>query len=171
MGRIVKAAMAVEPPAGPGEAAAEPAGSEAVAAEVTELLAAARVAANADRLAALDAAVVLARKMAEKIVGRAVELDAGVMREIAAGALAAAKPGKHAVLLRMHPEDLALIEGTRGQWLAEAGNRADVRLLADASVGRHGCVVETAVSRLDARLQTQLDALERALRGAMRARA
>jgi len=37
--------------------------------------------------------------------------------------------------------------------------------VADASVGRNGCVVETPVGRLDARLQTQLDALERALRG------
>jgi flagellar biosynthesis/type III secretory pathway protein FliH len=40
-----------------------------------------------------------------------------------------------------------------------------VRVVDDPAIGRHGCVVETAVGRLDARLQTQLDALERALRG------
>ena len=145
---------------------AAPSGADAVAAEVTEVLVAARAAANADRVAAKDAALLLARKMAEKIVGRSVEVDPDVMREIAAQALAAAKPGMQAVLLRVHPDDLALIEGTRAKWLAEAAAKADVRMVADASVGRHGCVVETSVGRLDARLQTQLDALERALRGA-----
>jgi len=37
--------------------------------------------------------------------------------------------------------------------------------VADPAIGRHGCVVETVVGRLDARLDTQLDALEKALRG------
>jgi len=120
------------------------------------MLAAARAVANQERAAARDAAVLLARKMAEKIVGHAV----------AARALDAAKPGRESVLLRVHPDDLASLAGTQAEWLAEASVKADVKLIADATVGRYGCVVETAVGRLDARLQTQLDALERALRGA-----
>ena len=166
MGHIVKAASAAPPRGGHGATASEPASAGALAAEVTEVLVAARALANADRLAAKDAAVVLARKMAEKIVGHTIDLDPVVMREIAARALAAAKPGNDPVMLRVHPEDLALIEGTRSELLAGAAAKADVRVVADASVGRHGCIVETAVGRLDARLQTQLDALERALRGA-----
>jgi hypothetical protein len=38
--------------------------------------------------------------------------------------------------------------------------------VADEAVGRAGCVIETAVGRVDARLETQLAALERALTGA-----
>lgn len=110
-------------------------------------------------------AVILARKMAEKIVGHAVAVDASVMRDIAARALAAVKPSSASVVLRVHPEDLALLEGTRQAWLAEVGVKADVKLVADSTVGRYGCVVETPVGRIDARLETQLDALERALRG------
>jgi flagellar assembly protein FliH len=87
------------------------------------------------------------------------------MRDIAARALVAVMPSNASVVLRVHPEDLALLEGTRQAWLAEVGTKADVKLVADSTVGRYGCVVETPVGRIDARLETQLDALERALRG------
>jgi flagellar biosynthesis/type III secretory pathway protein FliH len=147
MGRIVKAT----PTADSATATA------ADGAEMVALLARARAEAKA-------AAVVLARKMAERIVGHAVAVDAQVMRDIAGQALAAARPGSGAVLLRVHPEDLASLEGARAEWLAEIGLQAGVKLVADSSIGRYGCIVETAVGRLDARLETQLDALERALR-------
>jgi flagellar assembly protein FliH len=160
MGRIVKGTMGSE------KVAATTTATTAAMEEVAAILAAARAVANQERAAARDAAVLLARKMAEKIVGHAVAVDPKIMREIAARALDAAKPGRESVLLRVHPDDLASLAGTQAEWLAEAGVKADVKLIADAAVGRSGCVVETAVGRLDARLQTQLDALERALRGA-----
>jgi flagellar biosynthesis/type III secretory pathway protein FliH len=69
------------------------------------------------------------------------------------------------VVLRVHPADLAIVEQTRPDWSLRIAAAADVRVVADERVGRHGCVVETPVGRLDARLQTQLDALDRALRG------
>jgi flagellar assembly protein FliH len=148
MGRIVKAASVVEP------ATARATNSAEVVAALVRARAEAKV-----------AAIVLARKIAEKIVGHAVAVDAQVMRAIAAQALAAvARPGLGEVRLRVHPEDLASLESTRAGWLAEIDSQADVKLVADASVGRHGCIVETAHGRLDARLSTQLDAMERALR-------
>jgi flagellar assembly protein FliH len=154
MGRIVKA----EKPVAPGAPA------PAAVTEVAALLAAARAEANQERARAKEVAIVLARKMAEKIVGHAVDLDPAVMAEMAAQALRAAKPGREAVLLRVHPEDLASLQAERGPWLGESGLAAGVRVVPDVSVGRYGCVVETAVGRLDARLETQLDALEAALR-------
>ncbi len=170
MGRIVKAADLLPSSKSAQESAAwaTPAAGdrEAACAEVTELLVSARAAAEAERAAAKDAALVLARKMAEKIVGRAVELDPAVLGEIAGQALAASRVRGGAVLLRVHPDDVAAIEQARPQWVQRIAASADVRVVADDSVGRHGCVVETPVGRLDARLQTQLDALERALRGA-----
>jgi flagellar biosynthesis/type III secretory pathway protein FliH len=138
---------------------------ETAFAEVTELLVSARAAAEAERAAAKDVALVLARKMAEKIVGRAVELEPSVMGEIAAQALAASRAQGGRVVLRLHPDDRAALERMRPNWPTKIAAAANVQVVADASVGRHGCVVETPVGRLDARLQTQLDALERALRG------
>lgn len=170
MGRIVKAAKLLPSSASAHASAAANAPAmvdrEAVLAEATALLVAARAAAEAERAAAKDAALVLARKMAEKIVGRAVDLDPAIMGEIAGQALAASRARGGAVVLRVHPDDHVAIEQTRAQWLQRIASVAGVRVVADASVGRDGCVVETPVGRLDARLQTQLDALERAVRGA-----
>jgi flagellar assembly protein FliH len=143
MGRIVKAGAARE------------------ASTTTEAAVASLAQARAEVMAT---AIPLARKMAEKIIGHAVAVDAAVMRDIAAQALAAAKPGGQAVLLRVHPEDLASIASARAEWLAELGLKAGVKLVGDEAVGRFGCIVETPRGRLDARLETQLDALERALR-------
>ena len=169
MGRIVKAASVLPSSKSVREEVTTRAPAavdrESALAEVTALLVSARAVAEVERASAKDAAVVLARKMAEKIIGRAVDLDPSVMGEIAGQALAASRARGGAVVLRVHPDDLAAIEQSRAQWLRRIASAASVRVVADASVGRDGCVVETPVGRLDARLQTQLDALERALRG------
>ena len=160
MGYIVKAKEAPDRPAGaPGWAS--PADRDA--AEVTEIVLAARLAADRERAAAERAAPALARKMAEKIVGRAVDLDATVMADIATQAVHASRARASTVVLRVHPDDLAAVADRRPRWLGGEDSPAEVSLVADPSVGRYGCVVETPVGRLDARLQTQLDVLTRAL--------
>jgi flagellar biosynthesis/type III secretory pathway protein FliH len=141
------------------------AGRQEGLAHVTATLVAAQAAAAARLESAKDAALVLARRMAEKIVGRAIELDPSVLGAIVAQALAASRSRSGTLVVRVHPEDLAQVEAQRADWLVRAETVAEVRLVADSEVGRHGCVVETPVGRLDARLETQLDALERALRG------
>jgi len=162
MGRLLKGASV--PGAAPSDAEAErrghEAGREAGLAEVTRLLVAARADAEATRAGARDAAAVLARRMAEKIVGHAVEVAPALMGDIAAQALAASRARTGSVVLRVHPEDLPAVEAARARWGTGA---LVVRLVADGGVGRHGCVVETPVGRVDARLASQLDALERAL--------
>jgi flagellar biosynthesis/type III secretory pathway protein FliH len=66
-------------------------------------------------------------------------------------------------VLRVHPDDLAAVEDRRPRWLGGEESPGEVSLVADPSVGRYGCVVETPAGRLDARLKTQLDVLERVL--------
>jgi len=131
-------------------------------AEAAVTVAAARV--EAARLvdASVSAAIALAAKMAEKIVGRAVTLAPEVMAEIAGEALAAARPDAGKVWLRVHPDDLAALEPRRAA-LAARAPAATLELVADETISRHGCVIETPQGRVDARLETQLAALERAL--------
>jgi flagellar biosynthesis/type III secretory pathway protein FliH len=112
--------------------------------------------------AAGPTAIALAVKMAEKIVGRAVTLAPEIMAEIAAGALASCRPGAGTVRLRIHPDDLPAVEARRAA-LEAGAPAAALELVADEAVGRHGCVIETPQGRVDARLETQLAALERAL--------
>jgi flagellar biosynthesis/type III secretory pathway protein FliH len=112
--------------------------------------------------AAAPTAIALAAKMAEKIVGRLVALAPETMAEIAAEALGACRPGPGTVRVRIHPDDLSAVEARRAA-LAARAPAAAIELVADETVGLHGCVIETPQGRVDARLETQLAALERAL--------
>jgi flagellar assembly protein FliH len=131
--------------------------------ELRDVLAAGQ--ARADELLARAApdALVVAAKMAEKIVGRAVALDATVMADIAAEALAACRTRGGVVTLRVHPQDLPAVERRRAALAARLGGEAALEIVADEATGLHGCVVDTPVGRVDARLPTLLAALTASL--------
>ena len=144
-------------------------GREAAASELTETLATAALAGARVRVqvepAALRLAGRLAAKMAEKIVGRAVETSPETMTEIAAQALVASRAHAGLIKLRVHPADRAALEREDAQraLLARFDGGVELEILDDAAVSRGGCIVETATARLDARLESQLAALERAV--------
>jgi flagellar assembly protein FliH len=142
-------------------------GREQGYAEVLVVLASARAQMISEFTRAKDAGIVIGRKLAEKILGRTFELDPSVITELAMHALVASRPRGGTVVLRTHPEDLNRLTLEREAWLARLPMVADIRVVADTTVDRGGCIVDTPVGRLDARLSTQLDALEKALRRAM----
>jgi type III secretion protein L len=135
------------------------------AAALAGLLAAGRAEADAMLARVEPAALVIATRMAEKIIGRAVELDPTLMAAIAAEAVAACRTREGLVRLRVHPDDLAAVTGSRDALAERLGGDAALELVADEAVERHGCVIDTSVGRVDARLSTQLAALRRALEG------
>jgi flagellar biosynthesis/type III secretory pathway protein FliH len=138
-------------------------GRAQAAVEAAALLAGARAEAARLLAAARPAAIVLAARMTEKIVGRGVALDPDVMGDIAGAALEACRPGGDWIRVRVHPDDLAAVTARRAALAGRAPAAAALDLVADETVGRHGCIIETALGRIDARLATQIDALERAL--------
>jgi len=141
-------------------------GRAEAAVEAAALLAAARAEATRQLAAAQPAAVVLASRMTEKIVGRAVAVDASVMADIAGAALDACRPRGDWIRVRVHPDDVAALATHRDALAKRAPAAAALELVADEAVGRHGCIIETALGQVDARLATQIAALERALVGA-----
>jgi flagellar biosynthesis/type III secretory pathway protein FliH len=137
-------------------------GRDAARAELTEILVKARAEAEELRVASKDSAIPIARRMAERIVGRALELHPSLIGDIALQALAASRARSGPVTLRVHPVDLIALEQERPRLAARLGS-LDLHLVADDSISQGGCLVETSVGRLDARLESQLDAIERAL--------
>jgi type III secretion protein L len=137
-------------------------GREAAAAEMTEVLVRARQEAGQLLEASRDAAIPIARRMAERIVGRALELHPSLIADIATQALAASRARAGAVGLRVNPLDLIALEQQRARLVARLPG-VDLTLLADESIAQGGCIVETSSGRLDARLDRQLDAIEKAL--------
>jgi type III secretion protein L len=179
MGRIIKAS-AGPAPADLAEAAAVrveaaalfeaarrdgfDAGQAEGVAQAALILADARAEAARALAAVTPTAIVLAGKMAQKIVGRAVAQDAGVVAEIAAEALGTCRIDVASLRVRVHPEELAAVEQRRDRLAARAPGVL-IEVVADEGVSRHGCVIDTPRGRVDARLETQLAALERALGG------
>ena len=140
-------------------------GQNAAAAEVTRVVAAVQADAERAQPVAQTAAVALAAKMAAKIVGRAVETSPAVMAEIAAEALRASRARTGPVKLRVHPLDRAALAAAKSALIGRLVPGAALEIVDDPTVGRHGCIVDTPAGRLDARLDTQVAVLEKALLG------
>lgn len=130
-----------------------------------ELLKRAAAALEAQRLDLLQSAraelVRLAVVMTERLTRRVLEVDAQVAERALAEAIERAGRGT-ALTLRFHPEDAARLRDGAG---AEAARLSAERftLIADESVGRGGCLLETPALRLDATLETHLDRMAEAL--------
>jgi flagellar assembly protein FliH len=138
-------------------------GREAARAEMTEILVRAREEAEELRNASKEAAIPIARRMAERIVGRALELHPSLIADIAAQALAASRARSGPVTLRVHPIDLQALQQERPRLAARFAGAIDLQLVGDEGIAQGGCIIETTVGRLDARLGHQLDAIEKAL--------
>jgi type III secretion protein L len=145
-----------------GQAVAE--GRERGLAAVTELLTAARAASARAQKSAEQDLRLLAVRIAERILERELQVSPDAVVDIALSALGQAG-SPHDVHLRVHPDDLKALERGRPRLLQRLTHAEVVHLRADPSVSRGGCIVETELGTVDARLPLQLDAIERALRG------
>ncbi len=67
------------------------------------------------------------------------------------------------VVVRVHPNDAPVVEALRAEVAARAGRPGAFAVRADPAIARGGCLVETELGTVDARLETRLDALARAL--------
>jgi type III secretion system HrpE/YscL family protein len=131
---------------------------------VTELLVGARMAAARSRGGAEAELRTLAVRIAEKILGRELTLKPDAVVDVAARALEHAGDPRE-VVVRAHPDDLAALERGKPRLVEKCKSAQAVTLKPDESVRRGGCLVETELGVVDARLSTQLEAIERALRG------
>ncbi len=131
---------------------------------VSELLVGARAAAARARDGAEGELRALAVKIAEKILGRELALRPDAVTDVAVQALTHAGD-PHDVLVRINPADLDAIERGKPRLVERVRAARALTFRADEAVPRGGCIVETELGVVDARLSTQLEAIERALRG------
>jgi flagellar assembly protein FliH len=103
----------------------------------------------------LEAAVVeLALAVAEKVVARVAETDRTIVVDVVRAALAEIHDATE-LRIRVHPEDVALVE-PRWQEMLPRAVAQQSELLADELVERGGCVVETRIGYVDGQLKTRL---------------
>lgn len=139
-------------------------GRERGLAAVSELMVAARAnAARAQRNVQGDLRT-LAVRIAERILDRELTVNPDAIADIVAAALRQAGAPRD-IVLRVHPDDLKALERGRPRLVERAQRAQALQFRSDPSVGRGGCIVESELGTVDARLNVQLEAIERALRG------
>jgi len=131
---------------------------------VTELLVGARAAAARARDQAEGELRTLAVRIAEKILGRELQLRAEAVNDVVTQALHHAGEPRD-VVVRVNPADLEAVERGKPRLMERVHSARAVSFRGDEAVMRGGCVVESELGVVDARLSTQLEAIERALKG------
>jgi flagellar biosynthesis/type III secretory pathway protein FliH len=140
---------------------AEEGGRRAGLARAAAVLAAAAVARDR-RLAAVEREVAaIAIEVAERILGRELAAREDAIVDLAARALAGARERRD-VTLRVHPDDARAVRAGEER-LAAILARAPLVVREDPAVPRGGAVVETEAGWIDARIETQLSELRRAV--------
>lgn len=103
----------------------------------------------------------LAVRLAEKIIGREIKRDEKTIVQIISTALQNARQ-QEKLTVRVNPKDLPVVESETEKF-SSGGRVQFIDFVADPRVATSGCLIESEVGTIDARLETQLRVLERAL--------
>lgn len=104
----------------------------------------------------------LAAAIAEKIIGRQLELEPDWVTDMVKRSLKR-YTDKGSIALCVAPVQFALLQGAREELSHAIDAQADLQIFPDMSVGENGCVIKTPFGTIDARVDTQLAEIKRAL--------
>jgi flagellar assembly protein FliH len=111
--------------------------------------------------------VELALAIARKVVCREIQMDPEVVVCVARQALARIDdPGK--IKIKMSPADLQFLNESRYRLSELIGNIDNVSLEAEENIHSGGCIIETNLGEIDARIENQIQAVEETFRSAIR---
>jgi type III secretion protein L len=105
----------------------------------------------------------LSVKLAEKIIGREIKTDKTAVVDIVANALRNAKR-QDKLTIRVSQKDYSTVQEKFVE-LSQSSRTSYVDIVPDPRVTLGGCIIESEVGTIDARLETQLRVLEKALLG------
>ncbi len=97
--------------------------------------------------------------IAEKVIGRAVEKGAVV--EVIKKTIEESSGKK--ITVKIHPKDWETVKAREQELVSALDQRRSISVREDESVGPGGCIVETELGTVDARLELQLKAIRNAL--------
>ena len=100
----------------------------------------------------------LAIRIAEKICSREIDRDDATIAFMVRSAITHARHSE-TLTVRVNPIDLPIVEKYRTS-IEPTGLMRFIEFVADPSIGRAGCLIVTETRTIDARLETQLRALE-----------
>ena len=107
----------------------------------------------------------LVRKMAEKVIGSELEQRPEALVGMIKRTLHDKARQRRSLLLRVNPADLEVVRNERHRLMDALVRASDLAIREDDDISPGGVIIETEAGTIDARLETQLDALERAMFG------
>ncbi|MDB5386426.1 MAG: flagellar assembly protein FliH [Planctomycetaceae bacterium] len=99
-------------------------------------------------------AIGLSVAIARRIVRRELRFSPEPPRALIAEALELAS-GATSIVLRLNPEDVAELELSAAEWQQLIQSHRQLTVIADSSLSRGGCLVETPEGEIDGRMETQ----------------
>ncbi|NOY52940.1 MAG: hypothetical protein GXP58_04885 [Deltaproteobacteria bacterium] len=103
-------------------------------------------------------AVRLAMVLAEKIIYREISLQEDVIIDVAREALAVCAEDDR-IRIEVNPEDYSFLEGCGDRFRKEVGAARKIEIVANPAVRRGGCIVDTALGKIDARIEEKIGRL------------
>jgi Flagellar assembly protein FliH len=104
-------------------------------------------------------------RIAAHIVGRALELRPDDIVHVVSPLLARVRRAS-SIQLRMHPDDAAVVDRALPALTDAQAIDARIEIIADPTLQRGDCVLESNLGEIDARVESRLESLGSALKGA-----
>lgn len=137
-------------------------GYEKGLAQATEVMGLAARQAQAMRQQSTSLLLPLATRMAERILDTELALRPEAILSVARKAMSQVRFCRKLVL-KLSPEDLEVAVSQRSKLMEAVQATGEIEILPDPRIRRGGCMVETEAGEVDATLESQLEALEKAL--------
>ena len=110
--------------------------------------------------------VELSLAIARKVVWREIKTDRKVVLDVVREAMSRLEnPGN--IKIKMHPADLQFIKESEYNLSDLIGNIENVSLEAEENIQSGGCIIETNLGEIDARIENQIQAIEESFRRSM----
>ncbi len=97
--------------------------------------------------------------ISEKVIGR--EIEKGAIVDVVKKTITQAVGKK--IVVRLNPADMVLVKGREKDLLTVLEQNQSVNVREDEAIPAGGCIVESEMGAVDARLDTQLAAIKKAL--------
>lgn len=104
----------------------------------------------------------LSVEIAQRIIEKQLETDNEWIVNTVKSALAEAVD-QSKIEIYAHPEDIPMLAANKEEFLSSFASRIDLFFVAELSIRQGGCVLHTPIGTIDARLDTQLNEVRRAL--------
>ena len=105
--------------------------------------------------------------MARKLVLREVEVDGELVIRVIKSAIKKLEE-RSKIIVRVNPDDLPRVVERREEFFRSIEGLKELEIVEDSRVDRGGCIVEGGLGIVDARIQKQIEELERLIDSILR---